>query len=100
MINIFKKQNGMNIVGQGGKIILFMLPSLISAISIHLYLPKIAALPDSLSFIRPLAIRRRNETIQSGPGFDHPSSRFILVPYRAYLYYDRLREMNPVLVLP
>ena len=30
--NIFRKQNGMNIVGQGGKIILFMLPSLIAAI--------------------------------------------------------------------
>ena len=30
MLNIFKKQNGMNIVGQGGKIILFMLPSLIA----------------------------------------------------------------------
>jgi hypothetical protein len=26
MINILRKQNGMTIVGQGGKIILFMLP--------------------------------------------------------------------------
>ncbi len=54
MINIFKKQNGMNIVGQGGKIILFMLPSLIAAIGIHMYLPQIAALPASLSFIKPV----------------------------------------------
>ncbi len=54
MINIFKKQNGMNIVGQGGKIILFMLPSLIAAIGVHLYLPQIAALPASLSFIKPV----------------------------------------------
>jgi protein-S-isoprenylcysteine O-methyltransferase Ste14 len=54
MINIFKKQNGMNIVGQGGKIILFTLPSLIAAILIHIYFPQIAALPESISFIKPL----------------------------------------------
>ncbi len=54
MINIFRKQNGMNIVGQGGKIILFMLPSLIVVIGVHLYLPQIAALPASLSFIKPV----------------------------------------------
>jgi protein-S-isoprenylcysteine O-methyltransferase Ste14 len=54
MMNIFKKQNGMNIVGQGGKIILFMLPSLIAAILVHLYLPQIAALPAGISFIKPV----------------------------------------------
>jgi protein-S-isoprenylcysteine O-methyltransferase Ste14 len=54
MINIFKEQNGMNIVGQGGKIILFMLPSLIAAILVHLYFPQIAALPERISFIKPL----------------------------------------------
>jgi protein-S-isoprenylcysteine O-methyltransferase Ste14 len=54
MINILKKQNGMNIVGQGGKIILFMLPSLIAAILVHTYLPQIAALPESISFIKPV----------------------------------------------
>jgi protein-S-isoprenylcysteine O-methyltransferase Ste14 len=54
MINIFKKQNGMNIVGQGGKIILFMLPSLIAAIWVHKYLPNIASLPEGIRFIRPL----------------------------------------------
>jgi len=54
MINIFKKQNGMNIVGQGGKIILFMLPSLIAAILVHTYLPQFAALPESISFIQPV----------------------------------------------
>ena len=52
MLNIFKKQNGMNIVGQGGKIILFMLPSLIAAIWVHTYLPNIAALPESIGFIK------------------------------------------------
>lgn len=44
----------MNIVGQGWKIILFMLPSLIAAILIHTYLPQIAALPKSVSFITPV----------------------------------------------
>lgn len=54
MIGIFRKQNEMSIVGQGGKIILFMLPSLIAAIVVHTYLPQIAALPKSLTFIRPV----------------------------------------------
>lgn len=52
-MNIFKNQNGMNIVGQGGKIILFMLPSLIAAIWVQLTYPKIAALPESIRFIQP-----------------------------------------------
>jgi protein-S-isoprenylcysteine O-methyltransferase Ste14 len=54
MINIFKKQHGMDIVGQGGKIILFTLPSLIAAIGVHLYLPQIAVLPESLRIIQPV----------------------------------------------
>ncbi len=54
MTNILSNQKGMNIIGQGGKIMLFMLPSLIAAILVHLYLPRIAALPASISFIRPL----------------------------------------------
>jgi protein-S-isoprenylcysteine O-methyltransferase Ste14 len=54
MINILRKQNEMNIVGQGGKIILFMLPSLIAAIGVHTYLPRVAALPESISFIKPI----------------------------------------------
>jgi protein-S-isoprenylcysteine O-methyltransferase Ste14 len=54
MINIFKQQHGMSIIGQGGKIILFMLPSLIAAILVHIYWPRIAALPASLRFIQPV----------------------------------------------
>ncbi len=54
MINIFKKQHGMNIVGQGGKIILFTLPSLIAAMLVHAYFPQIAALPESIGFIQPV----------------------------------------------
>lgn len=52
MINVLKKQHGMSIIGQGGKIILFMLPSLIAAILIHIYFPRIAALPESFNFVR------------------------------------------------
>lgn len=44
----------MSIVGQGGKIILFMLPALIAAILVHVYLPEAAGLPEALSFIKPL----------------------------------------------
>jgi protein-S-isoprenylcysteine O-methyltransferase Ste14 len=54
MINIFRKQNGMNIVGQGGKIILFVLPSLVAAIWVDMYLPEIGILPARFSFIRPV----------------------------------------------
>jgi len=54
MINILKKQNGMSIIGQGGKIILFTLPSLNAAILVHAYLPQIAALPKSISSIKPV----------------------------------------------
>lgn len=54
MIKIINNQKGMNIIGQGGKIILFMLPSLISAILVHMYLPQIAVLPESISFLKPV----------------------------------------------
>jgi len=54
MINILKKQHGMNIVGQGAKIILFMLPSFVAALWLHAYFPQIAALPAAISFIRPV----------------------------------------------
>jgi protein-S-isoprenylcysteine O-methyltransferase Ste14 len=54
MINILRKQNGMSIVGQGGKIILFMLPSLVAAIWVQANFPHIAALPHSLRFVKPV----------------------------------------------
>ena len=55
MINILKKQHEMSIVGQGGKVILFMLPALIAALWAHVNFPQIAVLPKSISFIKPLA---------------------------------------------
>jgi len=54
MMSIFKKQNDMDIVGQGGKIILFVIPFLIAAILVDTYAPRIASLPESISFIKPL----------------------------------------------
>ncbi len=54
MMSILKNQNGMNIVGQGGMIILFMLPSLLAALYVNISLPDIAALPDSFRFIAPV----------------------------------------------
>lgn len=44
----------MNIIGQGGKIILFTFPSFIAAVIVHIYLPVFAALPHSISFIKPM----------------------------------------------
>jgi protein-S-isoprenylcysteine O-methyltransferase Ste14 len=54
MINILKKQHGMNIIGQGGKIILFMLPALIAAVYFQFGYPHIAVLPESLRFLKSL----------------------------------------------
>jgi len=52
MINLFKKQNGMNLIGQGGKILLFMLPSLIAAIEIHTRWPRLAAIHGNIRLFR------------------------------------------------
>ncbi|MHB9033207.1 MAG: methyltransferase family protein [Anaerolineae bacterium] len=52
MLAILKRQNGMDIVGQGGKIILFTLPSLAAAILLATYAPRIAALPQALGFLK------------------------------------------------
>lgn len=53
MNNIFKNQHGMNIVGQGGKIILFTLPSLLAAVAAQMIFPW-AALPESIRFVQPV----------------------------------------------
>lgn len=54
MINIFKRQNEMSLIGQGGKIMLFTLPSLLAAIWLHLAYPSVAALPPALAVLQPL----------------------------------------------
>lgn len=53
-MGVFKKINGMDIVGQGGKIILFMLPSLVAAIWLNIFFPSIASLPKGVQFIKPI----------------------------------------------
>lgn len=53
MLNILKERNGMNIVGQGGKIILFTLPALLAAILAQIYFPRFAALPGWFAVLRP-----------------------------------------------
>jgi protein-S-isoprenylcysteine O-methyltransferase Ste14 len=54
MNKIFKAGNGMNIIGQGGKIILFALPFAAAAIWLHRSMPSVAALPALLRPLRPL----------------------------------------------
>lgn len=54
MTNYFNNQKGMNIVGQGGKIILFMLPSLIAAIAANLYFSDFASFPVQIRFLQPV----------------------------------------------
>jgi len=51
-----ENKNGMSMVGEGRKIILLMLPFLLIGISLHVWLPDLAALPEGLSFIRPLGL--------------------------------------------
>ena len=53
MMRLFKADNGMNIVGQGGKIILFTLPAAAMALWLTAKFPAIAALPKALAFVRP-----------------------------------------------
>ena len=54
MVHLLINQKGLNIVGQGGKIILFMLPALLAAIAANLYVPNLAALPEGIRFIQPI----------------------------------------------
>lgn len=46
----------MTLVGQGGKIILFALPSLVLAIAAHLQAPQAAALPAAFGVLRPVGV--------------------------------------------
>jgi protein-S-isoprenylcysteine O-methyltransferase Ste14 len=55
MLGIFKRQNGLTIVGQGGKIILFSLPFIFGAIAMHNYFPEIAVLKIQSFLFAPLA---------------------------------------------
>ncbi|MFH0990871.1 MAG: hypothetical protein V1799_12730 [bacterium] len=54
MISLFRANNGMNIIGQGGKIILFTLPSIVAAILIQRFMPTLASLPSAFDGIQPI----------------------------------------------
>lgn len=54
MENFLNNKKGLNIVGQGGKIILFTLPFLVASIWAHIYLPGLTVLPKSLNFLAPI----------------------------------------------
>jgi protein-S-isoprenylcysteine O-methyltransferase Ste14 len=54
MLQLFKTINGMNIVGQGGKIIIFTLPFAIIAVLIHVLLPGFASLPGIFIIVKPV----------------------------------------------
>jgi len=54
MPKIFKSMNGMNIIGQGGKIMLSAFPFLIGAVAIHISAPQLASLPAALDFVKPV----------------------------------------------
>jgi protein-S-isoprenylcysteine O-methyltransferase Ste14 len=56
MRNFLRNAKGLNLVGQGGKIILFTLPALAAAVWIHRGFPGAARLPDGLRFIRPAGV--------------------------------------------
>lgn len=51
-MKLLDKKHGMNIVGQGGKIILFMLPSLIAAIIVQHYHAEVVQFPKSVGFLK------------------------------------------------
>lgn len=51
-MGIIKNQKEMNIIGQGGKIILFMLPFLVGAIWAHLRFPEITSFPEGWGFLK------------------------------------------------
>lgn len=51
-MNIIKNQKGLNLVGQGGKIIFFTLPFLLIIIFVHQFLPRFASLPESIWFMK------------------------------------------------
>ena len=53
-MNIIKNQKGLNLVGQGGKIILFTLPFVFILILVHQYFPEFASLPGNIGFIKPV----------------------------------------------
>jgi protein-S-isoprenylcysteine O-methyltransferase Ste14 len=55
-MNLFKADNGMDIIGEGVKIILFAFPSAVAAIAMQFYAPAVARLPVPPAILTPLGI--------------------------------------------
>jgi protein-S-isoprenylcysteine O-methyltransferase Ste14 len=56
IMKLFTADNGMNIVGQGAKIMLFALPAAIAAVALHIYEPAVARLPVPPVVLTPAGI--------------------------------------------
>jgi protein-S-isoprenylcysteine O-methyltransferase Ste14 len=54
MLRLIKAENGMNIFGQGARIMLFTLPAVAGAIAVHWYAPNLVEIPLSRSILVPL----------------------------------------------
>ena len=56
LARLFAADNGMNIVGQGARIMLFTAPALVGAVLAHLIRPDLVALPVAGPFLAPLGM--------------------------------------------
>lgn len=56
MLKFFKAENGMNIVGQGFKIILFTVPSAVLAVFLHIRTPTLVNLQISSLVLMPIGV--------------------------------------------
>jgi protein-S-isoprenylcysteine O-methyltransferase Ste14 len=54
MLRLIKADNGMNIAGQGIRIILFTVPAAVGAVAAHLYAPDLVQIPLPRSILTPI----------------------------------------------
>jgi len=55
-MNLFKVDSGMNIIGQGAKIMLLAFPAAVAAIALHVYMPAFARLAVPPTILIPIGI--------------------------------------------
>jgi len=55
-LRLIKAGNGMNIVGQGGRIILFTVPAVAGAVAAQFYVPDLVQIPIPRSILTPLGL--------------------------------------------
>ena len=55
-MKLFNADNGMNIVGQGAKIMLFAFPAAVASVAVHFYMPAVAQLPVPPAILMPTGI--------------------------------------------